>query len=357
MIYFIISLLCLGVIIFLHELGHFLMARKHGVTVEEFGIGYPPRLFSFKKNGVVYSINAIPFGGFVKIVEFGDKNSFAAQSLGKRASILVAGVVSNFIIAFLIFTILFSIGMPTFALPQNYQEEVVSNIKIQKIEEESPAFSAGLELGDIILGIKYLNDYYLVSSVQDVQEKTAELEGKKIQLVIERKGDQVEIEVLLRPESEAAKGYLGVVLNEEGYLQYSVIEAPRQSFILMGTLTKEMLTGLGRVFINLFKGDGSIEELTGPVGIMAITTRSFQWGWDYGFYILGIISYAFAIFNLLPIPAVDGGRIFFLGIEKIRRRPIAQKTELIINNICFSLLVILLFVVTIKDINLFILNN
>lgn len=228
MIYFLISLLCLGFIIFLHELGHFIMARKHGVAVEEFGIGYPPRLFSFKKNGVIYSINAIPFGGFVKILEYGDRNSFAAQSLGKRASILVAGVVSNFIIAFLVFTILFSIGMPTFALPQNYQEKAVSNVTIQEIEEESPAFSAGLERGDSILGIKYLNDYYPVNSIQDVQEKTAELEGKKIQLIIEREGDQVEIEVILRQESETAKGYLGVVLNEEGYLQYSLLEAPRQ---------------------------------------------------------------------------------------------------------------------------------
>jgi regulator of sigma E protease len=356
MIYFIISLLCFGLIIFLHELGHFLMARKYGIAIEEFGIGYPPRLFSFKKNGVIYSINAIPFGGFVRIVEYGGKNSFAAQSLGKRASVLVAGVVSNFIIAFLVFTILFSVGMPTFALPQGYQEKAISNVTIQGVEEESPAFSAGLETGDIILGIKYLNDYYPVKSIQNVQGKTAELEGKKIQLVIEREGYQVEIEVMLRQGAEAAKGYLGVILNEEGYLQYSVIESPRQSIIFMGVLTKEMLTGLGRVFVNLFKG-GGIEELTGPVGIMAITTRSFQWGWDYGFYVLGIISYAFAIFNLLPIPAVDGGRIFFLGIEKIRQRPIAQKTELIINNVAFSLLIILLFIVTIKDINLFIFNN
>jgi regulator of sigma E protease len=356
MIYFIISLLCFGLIIFLHELGHFLMARKYGIAIEEFGIGYPPRLFSFKKNGVIYSINAIPFGGFVRIVEYGGKNSFAAQSLGKRASVLVAGVVSNFIIAFLVFTILFGVGMPTFALPQGYQEKAISNVTIQGVEEESPAFSAGLETGDIILGIKYLNDYYPVKSIQNVQGKTAELEGKKIQLVIEREGYQVEIEVMLRQGAEAAKGYLGVILNEEGYLQYSVIESPRQSIIFMGVLTKEMLTGLGRVFVNLFKG-GGIEELTGPVGIMAITTRSFQWGWDYGFYVLGIISYAFAIFNLLPIPAVDGGRIFFLGIEKIRQRPIAQKTELIINNVAFSLLIILLFIVTIKDINLFIFNN
>jgi len=141
-----------------------------------------------------------------------------------------------------------------------------------------------------------------------------------------------------------------------GVLKYSLFEAPWQSIRFMGVLTQETFTGLGRVFVNLFK-HGNIEELTGPVGIMAITTRGFQWGWDYGLYILGLISYAFAIFNLLPIPAVDGGRIFFLMIEKIRRRPISQRTEILVNNICFFLLIILLFVVTIKDINFFILNR
>jgi len=356
MMYFLISLLGLGIIIFLHELGHFIMARKHNVAVEEFGIGYPPRLFSFKKNGVVYSINAIPFGGFTKILEYGGENSFAAQPAGKRASILISGVLANLAVAFLIFTALFNVGMPVFALPLSYQEKAVSQVVIQEVLENSPAFSAGLQKGDAILAIKHLDDYYSVTKIQDVQEKTAELEGEKIQLVVEREGNEVEIEVVLRDAEKAADGYLGVVLTEEGSLKYSALESPKQAIFLLGTLTQETITGLGKVLVNLFK-EGNLEGLSGPVGIMAVTTKGFQWGWNYGLYILGLISFGFAFFNLLPIPAVDGGRILFLAIEKIRQRPIAQKTELLINNICFSLLIILLFVVTIKDINFFILNN
>jgi len=356
MVAFLISLFSLSIIIILHEVGHFLLARRFGVKVEEFGLGYPPRIFSFKKNDVVYSINAIPFGGFVKIVEHNGPGSFMSKSLGKRALILLGGVINNVLIAFLLFTILFSVGMPIFALPETYKQDVPSMITIREIEKDSPAFLAGLESGDIILGIEHLDNFYKVEGIEDVQNRTKEFHGQEIQLIIKRDMENIEIGIVPRESPPEGKGYLGVILTDDGILKYSLFEAPWQAVRFMGFVTQETFTGLGRVFGNLFK-HGNIEELAGPVGIMAITTRGFQWGWKYGLYILGLISYAFAIFNLFPIPAVDGGRILFLMIEKIRRRPIAQRTEIIVNNICFSLLIILLFIVTIKDINFFILNR
>ena len=356
MIYFLISLFSLSIIIILHEAGHFLFARRFGVKVEEFGIGYPPRIFSFKKNEVIYSINAIPFGGFVKIVEHDGPDSFSSKSLGKRTIILLAGVVNNALIAFLLFTILFSIGMPTFALPEAYKQDIPSAVTIREIEKDSPASLAGLESGDVILGMERLDSFYETTSIGDVQDKTKEFQGKEIQLIIQREGESIEIGIIPRESPPEGKGYLGVILTDDGVLKYSLFKAPWQAIRFMGILTQETFTGLGRVFGNLFK-HGNIEELTGPVGIMAITTRGFQWGWKYGLYILGLISYAFAIFNLFPIPAVDGGRILFLMIEKIRRKPISQRTEMLVNNICFYLLVILLFAVTIKDINFFILHR
>ena len=355
MIYFLISLFSLSIIIILHEAGHFLFARRFGVKVEEFGIGYPPRIFSFKKNEVIYSINAIPFGGFVKIVEHDGPNSFSSKSLGKRTIILLAGVVNNALIAFLLFTILFSIGMPTFALPEAYKQDIPSAVTIREIEKDSPASLAGLESGDVILGMERLDSFYETTSIGDVQDKTKEFQGKEIQLIIQREGESIEIGIIPRESPPEGKGYLGVILTDDGVLKYSLFKAPWQSIRFMGILTQETFTGLGRVFGNLFK-HGNIEELTGPVGIMAITTRGFQWGWKYGLYILGLISYAFAIFNLFPIPAVDGGRILFLMIEKIRRKPISQRTEILVNNICFYLLIALLFVVTIKDIRFFYLH-
>lgn len=356
MISFLISLFSLSIIIILHEAGHFLFARRFGVKVEEFGLGYPPRIFSFKKNEVVYSINAIPFGGFVKIVEHNDPDSFSSKSFGKKSLILLAGVINNALIAFLLFTILFSIGMPTFALPITYKQDVPSIITIREIEKDSPAFLAGLESGDIILGIEHLDNLYKIESIEDVQNMTKEFHGQEIQLVIKRGAENIERGIIPREFPPEGKGYLGVTLTDDGILKYSLFKAPWQAIRFMGFITQETFTGLSRVFVNLFK-HGNIEELTGPIGIMAITTRGFQWGWKYGLYILGLISYAFAIFNLFPIPAVDGGRILFLIIEKIRQRPIAQRTEIVVNNICFYLLIILLFVVTIKDINFFILNR
>ncbi len=355
MFYFFISLFSLSAIIILHEVGHFLLARRSGVKIEEFGLGYPPRIFSFKKNDVVYSINAIPFGGFVRILEHNGPDSFSSKSLSKRSLILLAGVINNILIAFLLFTILFSVGMPTFALPKSYKQDVPSMITIREIEKDSPAFLAGLESGDVILGIEHL-DYYNVETIENVQNMTKEFQGQEIQLIIKRGVENIKIGIIPRESPPEGKGYLGVILTDDGILKYSLFEAPWQAIRFMGFITQETFTGLGRVFVNLFK-HGNIEELTGPVGIMAITTRGFQWGWKYGLYILGLISYAFAIFNLLPIPAVDGGRILFLMIEKIRRRPIAQRTEIIVNNICFSLLIVLLFIITIKDINFFILNR
>ena len=355
MISFLISFFSLSIIIILHEAGHFLFARRFGVKVEEFGIGYPPRIFSFKKNEVIYSINAIPFGGFVKIAEHDGPNSFSSKSLGKRTIILLAGVVNNALIAFLLFTILFSIGMPTFALPEAYKQDIPSAVTIREIEKDSPASLAGLESGDVILGMERLDSFYETTSIEDVQDKTKEFQGKEIQLIIQREGESIEIGIVPRESPPEGKGYLGVILTDDGVLKYSLFKAPWQAIRFMGMLTQETFTGLGRVFGNLFK-HGNIEELTGPVGIMAITTRGFQWGWKYGLYILGLISYAFAIFNLFPIPAVDGGRILFLMIEKIRRKPISQRTEILVNNICFYLLIALLFVVTIKDIRFFYLH-
>ncbi|MCK4805662.1 MAG: site-2 protease family protein, partial [Candidatus Pacebacteria bacterium] len=185
MFYFLISLFSLSTIIILHEVGHFLLARRSGVKIEEFGLGYPPRIFSFKKNDVVYSINAIPFGGFVRILEHNGPDSFSSKSLSKRSLILLAGVINNILIAFLLFTILFSVGMPTFALPKSYKQDVPSMITIREIEKDSPAFLAGLESGDIILGIEHL-DYYDVETIENVQNMTKEFQGQEIQLIIKR---------------------------------------------------------------------------------------------------------------------------------------------------------------------------
>ncbi|MGB9680609.1 MAG: site-2 protease family protein [Minisyncoccia bacterium] len=267
MIGFILALISLSITLVIHELGHFLLALKNKVRVDEFGIGYPPRLIEIKKQGIIYSFNAIPFGALTSIYE-GDKknpekNSFYAQPFAKKFVILFAGPLFNFLTAYLIFTLLFSLGMPQNLIPESFN----------------------------------LSPY-------------------KVPLYL----------------------------------------APLKSLEFIWVLVKETIVGLGRLLVNLILRM-DVKELVGPVGIMAITTKGFNINFIYGLYILGLISFGFAFFNLLPIPALDGGRIFFLLIEKIRKKEINQATENFINNLVFALLLILMVFVTIKDIKIFIFKS
>jgi len=266
MIYFIIAILSLSLILIIHEWGHFLFSRLFGVKVEEFGIGYPPRLFSFKKNGVVYSVNAIPFGALTQIYE-GEKGknepeSFWSKSTFQKIMILVAGPLFNILLAFLILTILFAVGFP---------QEVVP----------FPIFE-----GEVVI-------------------------------------------------------------------KYSVPQAMVHSIEFMGIILRESIIGMGQAFYNLFF-KAQIQDFVGPIGLVAISQQAVQLGVTQSLYFFALISYVLGIFNLLPIPALDGGRVFLILIEKIRRKPISAKSENLINNIAFSLLIILLIIVSIKDVFVFI---
>lgn len=267
MLGFILAFISLSLTLIIHEWGHFLFARKFKVRVDEFGIGYPPRLFSIKKNGVVYSVNAIPFGALTSIYEGDKKNpendSFYAQSFLKKFLILFAGPLFNFLLAYFIFILLFTVGMPQNLIPESF--------------------------GAIPLKVPF-------------------------------------------------------------YL------APIKALEFLGVLLRETFIGLGRLMVNFFLRL-DISELVGPVGIMAISSKAFTMNIKYGLYILGIISFGFATFNWLPIPALDGGRILFLLIEKIQRKEVSQATENAINNFVFILLLILMLFVTIKDVRFFIFKN
>ena len=268
MITLLLAICALSLLMILHEFGHFLLAKLFNVKVEEFSIGLPPKIFSFKRDEVTYSLNAIPFGAFVKINEGEnnqDKRSFVNQATSKKIAIFLGGVGMNFIIAFLVFTLLFTIGFPKSLLPSNYL--ISSSISSTIIKY--PLNQSFLETG------RFLN-FVLVES----------LKGLKI--------------------------------------------------------------AFGKIFTHF-----DVSDLLGPVGLVAITSRSFEYGWRYGVYILGLISYALAIFNLLPIPALDGGRLLFLFLGRIFKKPISQKTEALIDNITFALLICLAVLVTIKDIRFF----
>ena len=296
MITLLLAIGALSLLMILHEFGHFLLAKLSNVKVEGFSIGLPPKIFSFKRGEVTYSLNAIPFGAFVKINEEEnnqDKRSFFNQKTSKKVAIFLGGVGMNFIIAFLIFTLLFTIGFPKALLPSNYFEQSPAAGGTSEKQGSAEQSEAG--------------SYLISSSASSILVKY--------------------------PLSQA-------FLETGRFL----------SFVLVESL-KGLKIAFGKIFTHL-----DVSDLLGPVGLVAITSRSFEYGWRYGVYILGLISYALAIFNLLPIPALDGGRLLFLFLGKIFRKPISQKTEALIDNITLALLMCLAVLVTIKDIRFFYLH-
>lgn len=273
MLTIIFAIIILSFLMAIHELGHFLLAKLFNVKVEEFSIGLPPKILSIKKGEVVYALNAIPFGAYVKIKE--DENSsdprdFTQQATYKKILIFLGGIIMNFLFAFFVFLILFVIGIPQSVFPSSY----------------------------------VINPVFVTSS---------------------------------------------------GLVRYPFLQAIQATIVFFNFIFWETLRGLKIAFLKIFT-HLDVSDLLGPVGLVAITSRSFAYGWRYMSYLLALISYSLAIFNLLPIPALDGGRLLLLLIGKIFKKPISQKTESILDNIAFVLLIILAILVSFKDIKFFYLH-
>lgn len=324
----------LSLLILVHEWGHFLAARWFGLLVEEFGIGFPPRLFSKKIKGTIFSFNAIPLGGFVRI--YGEnagvggdiqhlQKSFAYQSAGRRAVIIIAGVLANFLAGWLIISGIFWIGSP-------------SLIKIDLIQPDSPAAIAGLMVGDQILGFESADK--LIGHINDNR-------GGEVALRIKRPGintfEELEIKAAPRISSSPDEGALGVGLQESGIPRRGLITGLWQGLIIS-------LSAIVAIFAGLYQAAFSIQQVLGPVGIVNLAMDTGQLGLIYLFQFLALISLNLAVLNLLPIPALDGGRLLFIAIEKIRGRRFLLGTEVRANVIGFALLIGLIILVTIKDV-------
>ncbi len=360
----------LSILILVHELGHFLIAKKFGLLVEEFGFGLPPRIWSKKIGETIYSINALPFGGFVKIYgenkedkiaenkeietiliekeeleisdgemsvevereiivsENGSGRSFSSIFIWKRAVILVSGVLMNFLFGWLVISVILSLGVP-------------QSVVITEIFKNTPAESAGLKSGDIILGI----------SANDFIKLTNDNKGKKITIKVERGGIEKEIKATPRVNPPAGEGALGIGLLESG--------APSQNFFLALWDGLKMSVEIVRmIFIALFNlivgvfsgGKVSLEQVSGPVGIVKITAQASGLGIVYLLQLLALISFNLAVINIFPFPALDGGRLLFLLIEKIKGSPLPAKFENYANAAGMALLLILMVLITIRDI-------
>lgn len=373
---FIVFILILGVLVLVHELGHFLVAKRNGVISDEFGFGFPPRIFGTYKDKkgqrkwvfgnkeigndlknedeTVYSFNLIPLGGFVKIrgedgEDKKDKKSFANQSIWVRFKILFAGVLMNFILAIVLFSLAFQIGLPE-SVGDDYQAED-AKIQIAQVVKDSPAEEMGLEMGDRVLSIQTEEGLMPVSKIKTFQEVIENNKGKEVSMNIEREG-QEELLVLkseIREEAPEGQGLLGVQLVRTTFARYGFFESTWMAIQTSFSMILAILVFLGDLIVRLFSSQPVTADVAGPVGIAVMTGKMVQFGLAYVFQFVALLSINLAVINLLPIPALDGGRIFFLLIEKIKGAPLSQKLEGTANAIGFFLLIILMVFVTVKD--------
>lgn len=354
MLTIIIFIIILGLLIFVHEFGHFLVAKKNGVKVEEFGFGFPPRIFGIKKGETVYSINLIPLGGFVKI--FGEEGeakenhrSFAAKKIWQRAIILLAGVAMNVFLAAIVVSLGYGLGLPT-AIDDS---QMVSGAKVQitEIAPNSPAQIAGLKSGDIVVKILAEEELNNIGKVNEVQNFIAKNKGEEIVMTLQRGRDVREVKVVPRINPPVGEGALGVDLARVTNVFYpwyqAIYEGVKTTFILIWTIT----VALGYLFWQLVsQGRAPGAEVAGPVGIFSLTGQAAQMGFVYLLQLTALLSINLAIINALPLPALDGGRVLFLIIEKIKGSPVSQRIERAIHSAGFVFLIILMLLITVRDV-------
>lgn len=355
-----IAIILLSVLILIHELGHFLVARRAGILVEEFGIGLPPRIWGFRLGETLYSVNALPIGGFVRLHgESGveetiaePERAFFSKPLNVRLAVLLAGVAMNFLFGVALLAVLLTIGAPAAFSPQLADELTDRRVELVAIAPNSPAEDAGLGKGDRLLKVAAADEVLTgeLLNVNAVRELVAQNLGEELTLQILRGGEEVTVAIYARPDPPANEGPLGIAMADVGTLRYpwyrSMIEAARMGFVIAGNTFAAVYFVLKEIIV-----EGEVSPgVAGPVGIVQIAGDTFDLGIIRFVNFAVILTINLAVLNILPIPALDGGRILFLAIERVRGKPISRKVEQIFHGAGMLLLIALILLITIHDI-------
>jgi regulator of sigma E protease len=371
----ILGLLILVVLVVVHELGHAIIARRNGVVVEEFGIGFPPRAWAKKlKNGILFSINWLPLGGFVKLQGENDaankKGDYGAASYWAKTRILLAGVAINWLVAAGLLTILAWTGLPKI-LPNQFSvsgDTILTKkpVEVVEVTKDSPASKAGLQVGDQIL--RFAGEPVPTSDTLATQSKVHK--GKTVEIIYSRKGVEDSVSVALRGSNNDNKGYLGVGSGQQEQINASW-SAPLVGVVTTGQFTLVTLQGLGNLVGNLvsgivlqFSSNSTTREqahqslamasssVAGPVGILGtIFPAAEQAGLTQLVFLTAIISLTLAVMNVLPIPALDGGRWFVMTLYKLRKKKLTKEKEEQIQGTGFLVLMLLVIIVTVADVS------
>ncbi|NQV12038.1 RIP metalloprotease RseP [Candidatus Uhrbacteria bacterium] len=348
-----IFLIVLSLLVFVHELGHFAVAKWSGMRVDEFGFGFPPRLFAYKKGGTEYTINLIPLGGFVKIhgesgEDSEDTDSFASKPKWKRFLVLIAGVAMNIMLAWVLLSVGFMAGLPAILDDADLGSATVkdAHVEVLFVLPDSAADRAGIMLGD---HLTVIDGTSVIDSEQAREQIGLIPEGTEATLTVERKGESIDVHVapeLIEDDLVA----IGTQLATVGMVQYGPFSSIWQGGVATVNLTSATAVGFVDLIHGLITGNGAGDAVAGPVGIAVLTGEIADLGFIYLIHFAAMLSINLAILNIIPFPALDGGRIFFLGVEAIRRKPVTARLEGMTHAIGFALLMILVVLVTYKDI-------
>ncbi len=341
-------LLTFTVIIAVHEFGHYITARLLGMKVLEFAFGFPPRIFAVKRGGIAYSINAIPFGGFVRIlgqddfairqVGEGEPGSFTSKPWWAQAIVLAAGVFMNFILALVVLTASFAFGGPV----------RTGDVRIVEIKAASPAEEAGIRVDDIVREV----DGEPVKESQELVRYTRAHRGQIITLVLERGGQRLppmEIEARRRPPE--GEGPLGIVLlDATAAMRGGLPQAFANAWTLTGDIVQQIAALPGQLLGTPEETPDGPPQIGGPIEILRVTGEVSRFGFAAILRLIGVLSINLAVLNIIPFPALDGGRLLFVLIGGIFRKRLSPQVEAAVHAVGFILLLGLLVAVSIADI-------
>jgi len=365
-----VFIVILAVLVLVHEAGHFFAARIFGIRAEEFGFGFPPRVFGMQKlkagrwkflssrgdgdpeGGTIYSLNWFPLGGFVKIKgESGenqiDKDSFAARPIWQRGIVLAAGVTMNVVLAFVLLVAALMIGMPQDIRDLSDSDLAkIKNPQVQILEVEKGYPADGIfRPGDVIVSL----DGIKIKTIDDVQKYVNEhRDGIKVGYLRGKiEGESSLVPKIIEGEDRAV---MGVNLSEVAFVSYPILTSIAKGFNSTISLIGAILNGYYDLFARLFSGKGVSADISGPIGIAVYTGMVVKLGFIYVLQFSVVLSLNLAILNFIPFPALDGGRFLFLIIEKIRGKAVHSRIENFSHTVGFILLMALVVLITYRDI-------
>jgi regulator of sigma E protease len=361
----ILFIIILAVLILAHEFGHFIVAKKSGIRVDEFGIGFPPKLWGKKIGETEYTVNALPFGGFVRIFGenpedtsildfFNSKRSFTHKPKLIQTAVLCAGVFFNLLLAWLLLTVGLLIGSAfssSSPLPNGIWVEKPA-LTVLEVMKDSPAEKAGITAGDIILSSSDVASKKTIANAtpEAFQNFVGARDAKKISIRI--KSGSVERTISITPKRGivADKPAIGIAMDMVGTMRLPAHLALYEGGKLTLLYTKETFKGIMGLLFDSVRGKADMSSVAGPVGIVKIVGDASRLGFERLLALTAIISINLAVVNILPIPALDGGRVFFVIIEAIKGSPIKPKTANMVNTISFFILIGLIIIITFSDV-------